>query len=56
LLQNRNDPADFTFVEEWASDADLEAHAMSDHIKAARAKLQSVAAGPPDIRMYSLLK
>ncbi|MEI2782883.1 MAG: putative quinol monooxygenase [Candidatus Competibacter sp.] len=26
LLQNRQDPTDFTFVEEWASDTAIDAH------------------------------
>src|SRR5205807_9899244 len=52
LLQNRDDPTDFTFVEEWETDAAFENHAASDHIKAIGPKLQSVVADPPDIRTY----
>ena len=55
LLQNRKDPTDFTFVEEWAGDAALEKHAASDHIRAVRAKLQSAIAAEPDIRIYSIV-
>ena len=55
LLQNRKDPTDFTFVEEWATDSAFEAHAVSDHIKAVSAKLQSVVAQAPDIRIYSIV-
>lgn len=56
LLQNRKDPTDFTFVEEWESDAALESHAASDHLKAIGPKLQPVVAEPPDIRTYSVVK
>ena len=52
LLQNRDDPTDFTFVEEWETDAAFENHAASDHIKAIGPKLQPVVADPPDIRTY----
>ena len=52
LLQNREDPTDFTFVEEWESVAAFESHAASDHIKAIGPKLQPVVADAPDIRTY----
>lgn len=52
LLQNREDPTDFTFVEEWESDAAFESHAASDHIKALGPKLRPVVADAPDIRTY----
>ena len=52
LLQNREDPTDFTFVEEWESDAAFEGHAASDHIKAIGPKLQPIVTDAPDIRTY----
>ena len=52
LLQNTKDPTDFTFVEEWESEAALESHAASDHLKAIGPKLQPVVAEAPDIRTY----
>ena len=52
LLQNREDPTDLTFVEEWESDAAFESHAASDHIKAIGPRLQPVVADAPDIRTY----
>ena len=55
LLQNRTDPTDFTFVEEWASDAAFEAHHKSAHITAGFPKLQPLVAVAPDIRTYSLI-
>jgi quinol monooxygenase YgiN len=56
LLQNTEDPTDFTFVEEWESFAALESHLASDHLKAIGPKLEPVVAAPPDIRTYSVVK
>ncbi|MEG3850479.1 putative quinol monooxygenase [Microcoleus sp. herbarium19] len=55
LLQNQDDPTDFTFVEEWESAALLEQHLASNHIQDAVQKLEGLAVGPPDIRRYELL-
>ena len=55
LLQNTDDPTDFTFVEEWESEAALANHAASDHIKATRAKLNGIVEEAPDIRTYTLI-
>lgn len=55
LLQNQDDPADFTFVEEWASDASLTAHAASDHLRTVGAQLASLTTKPPEIGKYTLL-
>ena len=55
LLQNRADPTDFTFVEEWASDAAFERHHTTEHIRAAFPRLEPLVASAPDIRTYSLL-
>lgn len=56
LLQNKEDPTDFTFVEEWESDAAFERHAASDHIKAIGPKLEPVVADAPDIGTYLAVK
>jgi quinol monooxygenase YgiN len=56
LLQNTEDPTDFTFVEEWESDAALESHLASDHLKAIGPKLEPVVAHAPDIRKYSVVR
>ena len=55
LLQNQNDPTDFTFVEEWESHAALDRHAASEHIKATRERLRDIIEAPPDIRTYDLV-
>ena len=39
LFQDVTDPAQFTFIEEWASAADLERHSQSAHIVAGRARI-----------------
>ncbi len=55
LLQNHEDPTDFVFVEEWESEALLNAHLESPHINEADAKLEGLLAAEPDIRLYRLL-
>ncbi len=52
LLQNRSDPTDFTFVEEWASEPALDAHLSSPHVQGALVHLADLAAVSPDIRRY----
>jgi len=56
LLQNRADPADFTFIEEWENDAAIDAHFDTPHVKEALAKAPSLLAREPDIRRYSLIR
>lgn len=56
LMQNNADATDFTFVEEWESDETLDAHLVSDHIRALQEKADGLLASAPDIRRYSLLK
>jgi quinol monooxygenase YgiN len=55
LLQNNADPAQFTLVEEWESDAALDAHLKTPHLEAALVKMPALVAAPPDIRRYSLV-
>ena len=55
LWQNRADATDFTFVEEWASEPALDAHAASQHLKDAAARLDSLMTQAPDVRRYSLV-
>lgn len=42
----------FTFVEEWASDAAIEAHLSTPHVQSAFSKVHSLLANDPDIRRY----
>ncbi len=55
LLQNDADPTDFTFVEEWSTDAALDAHLRSEHICTLQSRAEELFAAPPDIRRYALL-
>jgi quinol monooxygenase YgiN len=55
LMQNDAEPSDFTFVEEWASDAALDAHLQSEHIRILQSQADELFAAPPDIRRYTLL-
>lgn len=55
LFQNRQDPTDFTFVEEWGSAAAIDAHMQTSHIQAAFAQAQGLLAAEPDIRQYGVV-
>lgn len=55
LLQNNDDPTDFTFVEEWSGDDVLDAHLSSDHIQKLVARADELFAASPDIRRYQLV-
>lgn len=52
LLQNREDPTDFTFVEEWESDEAFASHAASGHLEGVGPRLLPVVAETPDVRTY----
>ena len=56
LLQNKTDPTDFTFVEEWTSDQALDAHLGTEHIQNAISRTAELLAVAPDIRKYFLLR
>lgn len=55
LLQNNADQTDFTFVEEWESDAALDAHLQTAHVQAALAKFNDLLEGAADIRRYTVV-
>ncbi len=56
LLQNVADSTDFTFVEQWSTDAALDAHLASPHLQAALERLGDLLAGEPDIQRYRLVR
>jgi len=56
LLQNNEDPTDFTLVEEWESKQALESHLASKHFKDAGGKLPGLVAVKADIRLYHLVR
>ena len=55
LLEDVEDPAKFTFVEEWASDEALAAHFETEHIQNALARLPELLAADLDLRKYRLV-
>ena len=55
LYQNNQDSQDLVFVEEWESDAAVDAHLQTIHIRNALALLPDLTEAPPDIRRYSLI-
>ena len=56
LLQNANDPTDFTAVEEWTEGTAYQGHLSSPHVQAALGKFGSLTVGPPDIRHYRVVE
>lgn len=54
LLQNAADPADFTFVEEWADDAAFNAHLETPHLKAVLERYPSLVTAALDVRRYAV--
>jgi quinol monooxygenase YgiN len=56
LHQSKADPAQFMFYEQWASQASLDAHAKSPHMKALGAKLEGKTAQGGGLVFYELLK
>jgi quinol monooxygenase YgiN len=52
LLQNNEDPTDFTFIEEWQSNTALESHFATKHFKDSLVKLPNLVTTEPDIRRY----
>ena len=55
LFQDGSDPAHFTFIEEWADEAALDAHSRSAHITAGRARLSGLTSAPTQVFRYSRL-
>lgn len=51
LFQDVSDPAQFTFMEEWASVADLELHSRSAHILEGRARMAGKEAKAPWVQV-----
>ncbi|HEX5070262.1 MAG TPA: putative quinol monooxygenase [Vicinamibacterales bacterium] len=52
LFQNTSDPADFTFLETFASDAALAIHAAAPYIVNLPAQMAGLIAQPPEVRVY----
>ena len=54
LLENLEDPREFTFIEEWESESALEAHFATDHIASALHEFPELLAQELDLRKYHL--
>ena len=54
LHENPADPQDLTFIEEWDSPEDLDAHGQSAHIQEGRKKMPELME-VVDVRRYTLL-
>ena len=52
VLQNQADACDFTLVEEWTSEAALDAHLKTQLVASAFAEGGPLLAAPPDARRY----
>ena len=55
LLQNQQEPTDFTFVEEWADAAAINSHMKSAHLQQAFAQAAGLLAVPPDVQRSTLI-
>lgn len=53
LLNNTADATDFTFVEEWASQAAIDAHMQTSHLKAVLVDSAPLVACPVDVRFLT---
>lgn len=55
LLQNADDPTDFTFVETFASDEALKEHAAAPYIAGLAPKLEGLVARPAEVSKYGAI-
>jgi quinol monooxygenase YgiN len=56
LFQSDSDPAQFVFYENWKSDADLDRHAQTPHIKQAARLLTELLAEPVKITKWRAVR
>ena len=55
LLQNRDSPTEFTFVEEWTTEDALAAHLQTNHILSTLGEVAQYLDGEVEIRRYSFV-
>ena len=55
LLQSSTEPREFCFVERWETQAALDQHAASEHVKRAGEQIVDLVDGPPDIQRFLLV-
>ena len=56
LYKSKKDPNTYIFMEQYASQAALDAHGKTDYFLAAGPKLGPCLAGAPDIQMYDIVE
>jgi quinol monooxygenase YgiN len=56
LWHNRSDPTDFTFIEEWASEAALEVHSRTPYLAALFKKLPELGVVEPEVFKYTAVE
>lgn len=56
LLESLEDPAKFTFVEEWTSEEALRAHLGTEHVQYALASFPDLLAADLDLRTYQVVR
>ena len=54
LLQQINDPTDFTFVETFANEEALKLHAAAPYIAGLKARLEGLTTRPSEVLVYQL--
>jgi quinol monooxygenase YgiN len=54
LHENADNPEDLTFIEEWQSEEDLDAHGQSAHIQAGRKRMPELM-DVVDVRRYRFI-
>jgi len=55
LLQDKTNPAEFVFIEEWTSESAENAHITTPHVQDTLSKAQSLLAKGPDISKYVII-
>jgi quinol monooxygenase YgiN len=56
LFVDVSDPAQFTFIEEWANREDLDRHGKSAHIVAGRARIDGKYASPAWVQLLGAIE
>ena len=56
MLESLEDPAKFTFVEEWTSEEALQAHFETEHIRSALENFPALLAADLDLRTYQVVR
>jgi quinol monooxygenase YgiN len=55
VMQDRQNPAVITLLEEWDTEADLDTHLTLPHLQKIFAEFKDVLAVPPDVVRYKLI-